>query len=106
MITGGSSGLGKALAAELLAKGAHVTLIARSKAQLEQAVRELEPFKVAAAGKGQQQISFVSADVTSYESIKSAIAEAELVSGPISMMFCCAGTCVSGPFLLCIISYQ
>ena len=88
MITGGSSGLGKAIAVELLAKGAHVTLVARNKAQLEEAARELAPFKT---GK-KQQINTVSADVTNYESIKTAISEAESLSGPISMLFSCAGT--------------
>lgn len=75
------------MAAELLSKGAHVTLIARNKAQLEESARELAPHKLFK----KQQIITVSADVTSYESIKSAISEAESISGPISMLFSCAG---------------
>ena len=42
LITGGSSGIGKALAAEFLACGARVTLLARTEATLIQAVADLE----------------------------------------------------------------
>eukprot|EP00966_Prymnesium_polylepis_P176859 4095629-Prymnesium_polylepis.1 len=41
VVTGGSAGIGKAIAAELLAKGARVTLLARTKSKLEAAVAEL-----------------------------------------------------------------
>ncbi len=61
--------------------------MARNKAQLEEAALELDPLKVSK----KQQIVTISADVTNYESIKSAISEAESTSGPISMLFCCAG---------------
>ncbi len=88
MITGGSSGLGKAIAVELLSKGAHVTLVARNSEQLEEAAKQLEPLK----SFKKQQINTISADVTNFESIKSAISESESVSGPISILFSCAGT--------------
>jgi 3-dehydrosphinganine reductase len=42
-ITGGSSGIGKALAAELVAEGAHVCIAARGRAGLDAALAELRP---------------------------------------------------------------
>lgn len=41
-ITGGSAGLGKALAALLVKKGAHVTIVARDPGRLEAAEKELK----------------------------------------------------------------
>lgn len=47
VITGGSSGVGKELARLLLARGAHVTLLARDREKLEAARSELGPERVA-----------------------------------------------------------
>ncbi len=41
LVTGGSAGIGKAFAAELLARGARVTLLARTESKLVEAVAEL-----------------------------------------------------------------
>jgi len=41
VVTGGSSGLGRAAAASLAAAGAHVAVLARSRADLDDTVREL-----------------------------------------------------------------
>lgn len=41
-ITGGSTGLGKALAIELVKKGAHVTIVARRQPELDRAVEEIK----------------------------------------------------------------
>lgn len=87
MITGGSSGLGKAVAAELLSKGAHVTLMARNMKQLQEAAQELSANKVHA----KQLIKLVSADVTDYKNFQKALNEAEATLGPVQMLFCCAG---------------
>ena len=48
MVTGGSKGLGKAIAAELLAEGAAVAICARHADELEEAAAELR--KAAAPG--------------------------------------------------------
>jgi len=40
-ITGGSEGIGLAVAEEVLKRGAHVTLVSRSRAKLEQAQNKL-----------------------------------------------------------------
>ena len=42
LVTGGSSGIGKATACKLAEAGAHVVTIARDKEQLDEAVREFE----------------------------------------------------------------
>lgn len=75
------------MAAELLAKGAHVTLMARNLKQLQDAAQELSANKVHA----KQQIRVVSADVTDYKNFEKALKEAESALGPVQMLFCCAG---------------
>ena len=62
IVTGGSEGLGYCLAKEFCMKGCRVTIIARTKAKLDQAlngVKELELPDV--------QVQAQSADVTQYE---------------------------------------
>lgn len=55
-ITGGSTGLGKALAIELVKQGANVTIVARRQAELEKAAQEIQVtsivFKVLGPPKG------------------------------------------------------
>lgn len=41
-VTGGSTGLGKALAIELVKKGANVTIVARRQSELDKAAKEIE----------------------------------------------------------------
>ena len=43
-VTGGSAGLGLALAVLLAKKGAHVTVVARDEARLQKALEEMEVF--------------------------------------------------------------
>ena len=69
LITGGSSGIGLALAKQLAHEGVSVCLLARDKEKLSQAVREIEK-KV---GKNQDQfIDAISCDVTDCSSGASA----------------------------------
>ena len=58
LVTGGSLGIGKAIALELAREGVDVAIVARSKDQLEATARELE----AATGR---RIVPLAADVTS-----------------------------------------
>jgi 3-dehydrosphinganine reductase len=88
VITGGSSGLGKAVAALLLESGANVTIIARNMGLLEETKIELEKVKK----RPDQFIQCISADVTDYSSISDAIAKTRKTGGPISALFSCAGT--------------
>ncbi len=69
IVTGGSRGIGKAIARELAREGVDLALVARSQEQLESAARELE------AETGQRIIA-LAADVTSKEQVDRMVAEA------------------------------
>src|SRR6516164_9380916 len=66
IVTGGSRGIGKAIALELAREGADVAIVARSKEDLEASARAL------AAETGRRVIPLV-ADVTSKEQVDSMI---------------------------------
>ena len=69
LVTGGSLGIGKAIALELAREGVDVAVVARSKDQLEATARELE------AQTGRRVIALV-ADVTSKDQVDRAVAQA------------------------------
>jgi NAD(P)-dependent dehydrogenase (short-subunit alcohol dehydrogenase family) len=90
-VTGGGRGIGSAIAAALLAQGARVTLAGRTAAVLEQTAREL-------ASSPDTAIAFVTVDVTSRESVNTALAEAARRHGPIAILVNNAGQAASAPF--------
>ena len=65
LITGGSSGIGLALAKALVAQGTDVYLLARKRKNLKDAKKELTPLFV----RKDQQVYLISADVTDYPSL-------------------------------------
>src|SRR3989442_11061956 len=69
LVTGGSLGIGRAIALELAREGVDVAIVARSKDQLEATARELE------AKTGRRVLPLV-ADVTSKEQVDRAVAQA------------------------------
>ena len=69
IVTGGSRGIGKAIALELAREGVDVALVARSKEDLEASAREL------AAQTGRRVIP-LAADVTSKEQVDSMVSQA------------------------------
>src|SRR5881227_1559118 len=69
IVTGGSRGIGKAIARELAGEGADVAIVARNKADLEATAREL-------AAETNRRILPLAADVTSKEQVERAVAEA------------------------------
>lgn len=69
IISGGSSGIGLALAKQLVQKGANLTLLARRKDLLEEAVRLLEQEKASFA----QRVEHIAADVSDFHQLKRAI---------------------------------
>jgi 3-dehydrosphinganine reductase len=69
IVTGGSSGIGKATAKLFFSKGSHISIIARNQIKLEEAKKEIEITRK----NRHQQIYAVSADVSNYLQIKEAI---------------------------------
>ncbi|XP_072169159.1 3-dehydrosphinganine reductase-like isoform X2 [Diadema setosum] len=76
VITGGSSGIGKAVAVEVLRQGASVTLLARNQEKLKQAKQDLEKHII---DKGYQKILCISVDVAKdYGSMEQAIQKQDM----------------------------
>ncbi|KPJ19811.1 3-ketodihydrosphingosine reductase [Papilio machaon] len=95
VITGGSSGIGKAVAEEAAKLGAHVTIIGRDIAKLESAVKDISVCK----SNDEQKIQYAALDITSdYSSIEKCLSSLEVDIGPIFMLINCAGMCICGQF--------
>jgi 3-dehydrosphinganine reductase len=93
LLTGGSSGMGKALAHLLVRRGAHVGLIARNPERLEQARQEL----LAEATAGQTVETF-QADVRDFQAVQAVVAAVEGRGQPIDFLFNVAGFARPGYF--------
>lgn len=78
LITGGSRGLGRALALRLSAEGAKVTLVARHRAELDEVVSEIKKNGGIAFG--------VVADVGDKESIYPIVGQAAALAGPVDIL--------------------
>src|SRR5271167_387383 len=68
IVTGGSRGIGKAIARELAREGVDVAIVARNKADLEATAREL-------AAETNRRIVPLAADVTSKEQVDRMVAD-------------------------------
>ena len=88
LVTGAGRGIGKALARRLAAEGAHVTVTARSRQQVEETARQIE----SSGGKAQAIV----ADVTDDTAVAQAVAAAAKHFGPVSILVNNAG--LPGPF--------
>lgn len=98
VITGGSSGIGKAAAAEAGKLGANITIIGRDIKKLEQAVQDIKSHCPNQEIQN-QIIQFAVCDVTSgYEIINTCFSQLEDKVGPIFMLVNCAGACICGLF--------
>ncbi|GLG95616.1 Dehydrogenase/reductase SDR family protein 7-like [Gryllus bimaculatus] len=94
VITGGSSGIGKAVAIEVARMGANVTLIARNEEKLHSA--KLEVMRNCIHPE-QQKVQYFSVDVSeNYEAIEKALDAAEEDLGPVYMLVNCAGMAICG----------
>ncbi len=91
IITGGSSGIGLALARRLAASGSALTLIARREALLEQARAEL-------AAHGAAQVNVVAADVSVRAQAEQAVEKAIGALGAPSLVVTSAGMARPGHF--------
>jgi NAD(P)-dependent dehydrogenase (short-subunit alcohol dehydrogenase family) len=79
IVTGGSLGIGKAIARELAREGADVAIVARNKERLEATAKELS------AETGQRIIPLV-ADVTSREQVEAMVAQAAAELGGLHIL--------------------
>ncbi|KAK0417498.1 hypothetical protein QR680_013045 [Steinernema hermaphroditum] len=89
-VTGGSKGIGKQIALELIRKGCSVSIAARNVSDLESTAKELKTL-CDSRGEG-QKVQWYSFDVTeSYEKTESVIREAEKELGPVGVLINNAG---------------
>ena len=92
VITGGSAGLGKAMAQEFVASGANVAIVARRADVLDQAAAQIAP-----AGPG--KVITISADIRQASECTRTFKEAEAAFGQVDILVNNAGTSRRGPFL-------
>lgn len=93
VITGGSSGIGEALASASAARGADLTLLARGAQRLD-AVAEAVRSQSAAVAVGA-----VACDVSDRAAVTAALATAADERGPVDVLICSAGITLPGRFL-------
>jgi NAD(P)-dependent dehydrogenase (short-subunit alcohol dehydrogenase family) len=79
IVTGGSRGIGKAIARELAREGVDVAIVARNKEALDATAREL-------AGETNRRILPLPADVTSKEQVDRMVAEAARQLGGVHIL--------------------
>lgn len=91
LITGGSLGIGRAIAAGFLSAGANVAIIARRQETLDEAKAEISK-----AGGG--KVITISADVSTAQGCMDAFAEAEKALGQIDVLVNNAGSSARSPF--------
>jgi 3-dehydrosphinganine reductase len=94
LVTGGSSGIGLALAQALSAKGAHVWIIARRQNQLEAALATIEK----ARQSPKQIFGEVAGDVSDWEQVSSAVDKVTQAAGVPDLLINSAGITHPGYF--------
>ena len=79
IVTGGSLGIGKAIARELAREGVNVAIVARTRDQLEKTAREIE-------SETRRRVVPLTADVTSREQVDRMVAEAAETLGGVHIL--------------------
>lgn len=89
LVTGGSSGIGKAIAIEAAKRGANITLLARNERRLAEAQSVVSKhFK----NQSNQTVRCVSVDIANnYEEVERSIHKAEGILGPVDVLINSAG---------------
>ncbi|MDF2233075.1 SDR family NAD(P)-dependent oxidoreductase [Albimonas sp. CAU 1670] len=91
VISGGSSGIGLAMAQALAAQGSRLTLLARDPVRLEAAAEEIRAASPAAA------VLTIPCDMREAEAVAQAVARAE-AEAPLDFVVACAGVVKAGTF--------
>lgn len=94
IITGGSSGIGKAIAKLLASKGANISIIARTWNTLTEAKAEIE----AVRSPFDRRVIAIAADVSDPQQTEAAIQEAIAQNGPVDFLITSAGIAHPGYF--------
>lgn len=96
LITGGSSGIGKALASKAVQDGARVTLVARDEVKLDQTKKEI----AALVPNGKERVQTLSVDLAAdFSEVKKKFEKCQITPfGPVSFLFNCAGGANPGRF--------
>ena len=94
IITGGSSGIGKAIALKLAQSGANLSIIARTASTLEATKAELEAARISP----RQKILALTADVACMDEVTAAIENAIAQLGPPDLLITSAGVAHPGHF--------
>ncbi len=101
IVTGGSKGLGQAIAAELLAEGATVTICSRHGDELEAAAAQLRqqaPGPGAGSGAGAGSVQAIRCDVTDPAQVTDFVAAAAAAMGGLDILVNNAGGARPGTF--------
>jgi 3-dehydrosphinganine reductase len=93
VITGGSSGIGEALAHQVASRGSNVTLLARGVARLDQVAEDVRARHPGVEADG------IVCDVSDRDGVFDAIQEAVGHRGPVDVLVCSAGITRPGRFL-------
>ena len=90
IVTGGSRGIGKAIARELGREGVDVAIAARGREELETAAKEL-------ADETGRRIISITADTGNEESVQSMVQQAAIAFGHLDILVNCAARVGGGP---------
>jgi 3-oxoacyl-[acyl-carrier protein] reductase len=98
IVTGGSKGLGRAIAAELIAEGVAVTICARNAKELAETAAELSASGGSVAASAPGGITALACDVTDPVQAGSFVADAAAAMGGIDILVNNAGAATPGRF--------
>lgn len=93
VVTGGSSGIGEAVAAQLIGRGAQVTLLARTESRLGEAAE-----RIRASGAAPAAVGTVPVDVSDREAVAEAFAQTRSERGEVDLLITSAGITRPGRF--------